>query len=181
MNRVVSKFGEKESWTESWPLNRDAPQIRWIVSPLALDTSLIFLSNSFFRENCKLAFHVKYLPMWSYTWKSKEWMNFSYYFFESHSILSASESFKIWHARKKNSADNMLKYFSYFSKKINHRIMQSLHWELELFYLISCLTLTMLWADSADNKLMIFFLFSLENRIWHFMQIVSLGDNLHEV
>ena len=28
---------------------------------------------------------------------------------------------------------------------------------------------------------MIFFLFFLENGISHFMQIVSLGDNLHEV
>ena len=41
--------------------------------------------------------------------------------------------------------------------------------------------LTMLWADSADDKLAIFFLFFQENRIWHFMRIVSLGDNLHEV
>ena len=39
----------------------------------------------------------------------------------------------------------------------------------------------MLWANSADDKLMKFFLFFLENRIWHFVQIVSLGDNLHEV
>ena len=38
----------------------------------------------------------------------------------------------------------------------------------------------MLWASLADHKL-IFFLFFLENRIWHFMQIVSLEDNLHEV
>ena len=46
----------------------------------------------------------------------------------------------------------------------------------------SCtLTLTMLWADSAADKLVIFFLFFLENRTWHFMQIVSLGDKLHEV
>ena len=43
------------------------------------------------------------------------------------------------------------------------------------------LTLTMLWADSADDKLMIFFLYFLANRIWHFMQSVSSGDNLHEV
>ena len=43
------------------------------------------------------------------------------------------------------------------------------------------LTLTMLWANSADDKPMIFFLISLENVIWHFMQIVSLKDNLHEV
>ena len=33
----------------------------------------------------------------------------------------------------------------------------------------------MLWANSADDKLMIFFLFFIENRIWNFMQIVSLG------
>ena len=33
---------------------------------------------------------------------------------------------------------------------------------------------------SADDKLIVFFLFSPENRLWHFMQIVSLGDNLHE-
>ena len=42
------------------------------------------------------------------------------------------------------------------------------------------LTITVLWGNSADNRL-IFFLFFLENKIWHFMQIVSLGDNLHEV
>ena len=29
--------------------------------------------------------------------------------------------------------------------------------------------------------ILVFFLFFLENRIWHFMQIVSWGDNLHEV
>ena len=40
-----------------------------------------------------------------------------------------------------------------------------------IFYL--WLTLTKLWADSADDKFVIFFLFFLENRIWHFMQIVS--------
>ena len=37
-----------------------------------------------------------------------------------------------------------------------------------------------LWANSADGKLVIFFLCLLDNRIWHFMQIVSLGDNMHE-
>ena len=30
-------------------------------------------------------------------------------------------------------------------------------------------------------KFMTFFLFFLENRLWHFMQIVSLGDSLHEI
>ena len=39
------------------------------------------------------------------------------------------------------------------------------------------LTLTTLYmAVSADDNLVIFFLFFLENRIWHFIQIVSLGS-----
>ena len=40
------------------------------------------------------------------------------------------------------------------------------------------LTITTLWVDSADDKLMIFFLFFLENRIWHFMQIVSVENRI---
>ena len=43
------------------------------------------------------------------------------------------------------------------------------------------LTFIALLAYSADNKLMIFFLIFSGNRIWHFMQIVSNGDNLHEM
>ena len=43
------------------------------------------------------------------------------------------------------------------------------------------LTLTMLCADSSDGNLTIFFLFLHYNRIWHFMQIVSYGDNLHKM
>ena len=43
------------------------------------------------------------------------------------------------------------------------------------------LTFTTLWANSADDKLVIFFFISPENRIWHFMQIVSAGDYLHEM
>ena len=42
------------------------------------------------------------------------------------------------------------------------------------------LAFTTLWANSADDKL-IFFLFFLENRIRHFMHIVSDGDSLHEM
>ena len=38
-----------------------------------------------------------------------------------------------------------------------------------------------LYTNSADDKLMIFFLFYPENRLSHFIQIVSLGDNLHEM
>ena len=41
------------------------------------------------------------------------------------------------------------------------------------------LTFITLWANSADDKLMKVFLFLPENMLWHFMQIVSLGDNLH--
>ena len=43
------------------------------------------------------------------------------------------------------------------------------------------LTFIILWANSADNRLVIFFLFCIENKIWHFIQIVSIGDNLHEL
>ena len=43
------------------------------------------------------------------------------------------------------------------------------------------LTITAHWANSADNKLMIFYLFFPENRIWYCMHIVSTGDNLHEM
>ena len=42
------------------------------------------------------------------------------------------------------------------------------------------LTFTALWANSADDKLRMLFLFSPENRIWHSMQIVTIGDSLHE-
>ena len=47
--------------------------------------------------------------------------------------------------------------------------------------LLGALTFTTLYANSADDKLMIFFLISPGNRIWHFIQIVSIGDNLHEM
>ena len=53
--------------------------------------------------------------------------------------------------------------------------------EIGKLFAFSILTFTTLWAFSADDKLMIFFLFFPENWIWHFMQIVSLGDNLHEM
>ena len=43
---------------------------------------------------------------------------------------------------------------------------QSLHYKFRDYPI---LTSSMLWEDSADDKLMIFFLFFLENRIWHFM------------
>ena len=42
------------------------------------------------------------------------------------------------------------------------------------------LTLCMLGKNFSRRHFEIFFLFFLENRTCHFMQIVSLGDNLHE-
>ena len=42
-------------------------------------------------------------------------------------------------------------------------------------------TVVNFWANLADDKLLYFFLFFPENRLWHFMQIVSIGDNLHEM
>ena len=42
-------------------------------------------------------------------------------------------------------------------------------------------SLRILWANSADNKLMIFFFIFPENRIRHFMQIISSGGNLQEM
>ena len=44
------------------------------------------------------------------------------------------------------------------------------------------LTFTTLWANTADDTLIKVFLFFFpENRFWHFMQIVSHGDSLHEM
>ena len=48
----------------------------------------------------------------------------------------------------------------------------------KIFYDI--LSITTLWTNSADDKLMIFFLFFPEKSMWHFMQTVFIGDNLHE-
>ena len=45
------------------------------------------------------------------------------------------------------------------------------------FVLHTALTLSIHWANSADDKVMVFF----PNRILHFMHIVSLGYNLHEM
>ena len=44
----------------------------------------------------------------------------------------------------------------------------------------SCLNFSMLWANSADDKLIIF-LFFLENSVLLIRQIFSFGDNLHEL
>ena len=50
-----------------------------------------------------------------------------------------------------------------------------------LEHYIMNITFFTLWAGSAEDKLMILFLFFSENRLWQFMQIVCEGDNLHEM
>ena len=47
--------------------------------------------------------------------------------------------------------------------------------------LTESLIFTTLWANSAENKLVILFLFFPENRILHYIQIVSVWDNLHDM
>ena len=51
------------------------------------------------------------------------------------------------------------------------------------FFYLACLVLihSMLGNNFADNILKYFFVFFPENRLWPFMQIVSTGDNLHEM
>ena len=46
---------------------------------------------------------------------------------------------------------------------------------------LPALTFTTPWANLADDKAAVCFLFFPENRKWHFMQIVSKGDNFHEM
>ena len=48
-------------------------------------------------------------------------------------------------------------------------------------WLLICLTFTTLLANLADEKLVGVFLFFPENGFWLIMQIVSFGDNLHDM
>ena len=57
---------------------------------------------------------------------------------------------------------------------------------LSIIKVLSCmlqplLTVSTLWANSTDGKSDDIVLIFPENKIWHFMQIVSNGDNLHEM
>ena len=70
----------------------------------------------------------------------------------------------IWHTERLTKGDHS-------SRKYFHKFC------VDLFSKRLAFTFTTLWATSADNKLMIFFLFFPENRIWHFMQTVSIAWN----
>ena len=85
-----------------------------------------------------------------------------------------------------NHVDNNLKeilVYVYYGSNVNNRpenmatIKKSQHTEIFLLHTITLvpLTFTTIWAISVDDKLVIFFpLFFPENRIWHFMLIVSM-------
>ena len=73
--------------------------------------------------------------------------------------------------------------FSGKSKKnTNLSSTEFAHWVVNINYFSpnsNIITFAILWTNSADNKFVNFFLFFPENWIWHFMQIVLIGDNLH--
>ena len=46
---------------------------------------------------------------------------------------------------------------------------------------LSCINTSTLGKIFSSRYFEIFFLFFPENRVWHFMQVVSIGDNLHEM
>ena len=68
----------------------------------------------------------------------------------------------------------------YFLGK-NMENIPNCHVLIFVFSVQSVLTFTTLWVNSVNDKFMIFSLFFPENRTCHFMQISSIGDNLHEM
>ena len=65
-------------------------------------------------------------------------------------------------------------------------LVTELHWEWKLIrnflslWHEKILTFTTLRDNSPGDKLMIFFVFFQEHRIWYSVQIISTGNNLHE-
>ena len=59
-----------------------------------------------------------------------------------------------------------------FSEKKKFRML----YLLQFWITLQRLTFATLCANSEDGKLLLFFLFFPENRIWHFMQIVSIWE-----
>ena len=74
-----------------------------------------------------------------------------------------------------NSADSDYYHYHYYFNSIQFKVKGRM-----LSYKAG-FTFTTILANSVDDKLMMFFLFFPENRIWYFMQIISMGDNLHEM
>ena len=90
-----------------------------------------------------------------------------------------------------NHGDNYLKEilaFVYYASmsRINPKIYVGGYFLIRSVFFVSkgnlfYVNLTTLWAYSADDKVMILIFFFPENRIWHFMQTVSIGDDLHKM
>ena len=66
------------------------------------------------------------------------------------------------------------KYRSILKGNLRSSILLTLYYQLNLQTSVSISTFTTLWANLADDTLMIFCLFFPEK---HFMQVVSTGDN----
>ena len=80
--------------------------------------------------------------------------------------------------------EEMKKYQKIISKKKKKKATGALLWNnfiLNFTALPSVLTLTILGKNFSRWYFEIFVYFFPENWIWHFMQIVSIGDNLHEM
>ena len=75
------------------------------------------------------------------------------------------------------------KLFRLYSDKMLCSDCADTHCSRLPLYRYSCtmLTLSMLGKNFSRQHFEIFYLFFPENRLWHFMQIVSLGDNLLEM
>ena len=65
----------------------------------------------------------------------------------------------------------MITFWNYFDKNITTQIEFQLHMHFLLWSLIEKLSFATLWANSANDKMVIFFLFFPENKLWHFVQI----------
>ena len=73
----------------------------------------------------------------------------------------------------------MNKYFTFLLKKIFFHVLK-IRLSQCFFFLLSWLIITSL-AKSVHNKLQIFFLFFTGDKVWHFIQMVSTGDNFDKM
>ena len=78
----------------------------------------------------------------------------------------------------KISADDILKYFSYFSQKKGFEFHANC-----LFNFLQSNIYSLTQGEISADDILKYFLTFPENSLWHFIQIVSLGlgDNLHEM
>ena len=101
------------------------------------------------------AMKLVYTEQWNWSTQSNE--------IGLHRAIKRSKASTGWPLKEK---DTKSKQQTSLLMNTTGALIVSIDWAMKL------LALTMLWADLADDKLVIF-LFFLENRSWHFMQIVS--------